>query len=466
MTTGPMGKHARRLAIALLAASTLAPVSAAAQAKESVEDRLDRLEAMIVAMQQQMQAGQTGGAQAETVEELRAALAETKAQNQAIAAQQASTEERVAQVEKNDANGFRVGDTTVKIGGYAKLDAKSLRTSAGQLPGDSLGRDFLIPSLIPVGGESSGWDTHFHARQTRVIVSTSTPVGDSAVGTHLEMDFLATAGGDQRVSNSYSPRVRQAFITYDGWTFGQAWSNFQNTGALPDSVDFVGTMPGTVFVRQPLIRYKTKSGFSISAENPETTLTTGTGGRILPSDDKLPDFTVRYDGSNFTVAGILRQLTASDTVLGATDGASTLGYGVSVSGKLPIGGNGDDLRVMATVGEGLGRYMGANIVNDAAITPDGDLEAIATYSGSAAFRHVWSPKARSSIGGSYFKADNPVDLTGGSPTDEVWNAFGNFIYSPVPKLDLGIEYMYAERTNEAGLDGNLQQVQFMAKYAF
>ncbi|MEZ5681675.1 MAG: DcaP family trimeric outer membrane transporter [Erythrobacter sp.] len=444
----------------------LVPASAAAQDRETVEERLDRLEAMIVAMQQQMNDAPTNAEQAQTVAELRTAVAEAKAQSEAVAAQQAQTSERVAVVEKNDGNGFRVGSTTVKIGGYAKLDAKSIRTSAGQLPGDSVGRDFLIPSLIPVGtGDSSGWDTHFHARQSRLVIGTSTPVGDKAVGTHLEMDFLVTAGGDQRVSNSYVPRLRQAFITYDGWTFGQAWSNFQNVAALPDSVDFVGTMPGTVFVRQPLIRYKSKSGFSVSVENPETALTSATGGRILPADDKLPDITARYDGKGFAIAGIVRQLSASDAIL--PNGSDTaFGYGISVSGKIPIGSGGDDFRFMATAGEGLGRYMGANIVNDAAIDANGELDPIATYSGFGVFRHVWSPKARSSIGGSYFKADNPVLLTSGAPTDEVWNVFGNFIYSPAPKLDIGLEYVYAERTNEAGANGNLQELHLMAKYSF
>lgn len=454
-----------RLTAGLLAATMMVPAAAHASDRETVDQRLDRLEAMIMSLQQQMAGQQANAAQSETVSQLSAAVAETRAQNAELAQQQAETQERVAKVEKDSGNGFRVGNTNVSLGGYVKLDAKSLRTSGGELPSGSAGLDFLIPSLIPVGGSSSGWDTHFHGRQSRLIVKTSTPVGDKSVGTHLEMDFMVTSGGDQRVSNSYSPRMRQAFITYDGWTFGQAWSNFQNVGALPDSVDFVGTMPGTVFVRQPMIRYKSDSGFSVSVENPETTLTNSTGGRILPTDDKLPDITARYDGKGFTIAGIVRQLTASDAIL-ASGGDSALGYGVSVSGKFPIGSGGDDIRVMGTVGEGLGRYMGANIVNDAAIDVDGNLDPIATYSGFAAFRHVWSPKARSTLAGSYFKADNPVALTGGSPTDEVWNVLANLIYSPVPKLDIGLEYMYAERTNEAGQDGSLQQVQLGAKYSF
>ena len=73
---------------------------------------------------------------------------------------------------------------------------------------------------------------------------------------------------------------------------------------------------------------------------------------------------------------------------------------------------------------------------------------------------------RSSIGGAYFKADNPILLTTDQVTDESWNAFANVIWSPVPPLDIGIELMYAERSLEDGRSGNLQRVQFSTKYNF
>ncbi|MCB2046619.1 MAG: porin [Novosphingobium sp.] len=445
-------------AASLLGASALVP--ATAMARESVEDRLDRLEAMIVAMQQRMDAAQPTPADAQIAQEMRAAVAETRA----VAQQQGAIEQRVAKMEANDTKGFRVGGTQVTLGGYVKLDASTMRTSGGQLGSNAITRDFLIPSTIPIGGTASGWDTDYNARQTRVIVKTETPLGDKTLGGHLELDFMVTDGGDERVSNSYSPRMRQAFITYDGWTFGQAWTTFQNVGALPDSLDFVGTMPGTVFVRQPMVRKTFANGFSLALEQPETTVTTATGGRVLPGDDALPDIVVRYDSKILSVAGIVRQLKVTNDDFGMGSD-SAIGYGVSVSGKVPIGEK-DDFRFMATAGQGLGRYLGANIVNDAAVTATGKLDAIRTYSGFGAFRHVWSPKLRSTLAGSYFKADNPTTLTGFSPTDTVWNAFANIIYSPVPKLDLGVEYSYAERENEAGASGNMQKVQFSAKYSF
>lgn len=464
------GNYQRKMMAGLLAASMLMPVAAQANDHESVDARLDRLEAMITALQDQMANQQASTAQADAVNQLGAAVVETRAQNQALAEQQAATEARVAQVEKSDRSGFHVGDTAISIGGYVKFDAISSRTSAGQLANDSIVRDFLIPSTIPVGaGNDSGWDTDFSARQSRFNIKTSTPVGDKSVNTLIELDFMATPGDGERTTNSYTPRIRQAIVSYDGWTIGQTWSTFFNVGALPDTLDFIGTTPGTVFIRQPMIRYTTKGGLSFAVENPESTITTSTGGRLVPGDDGLPDIVARYDlksGRNsFSIAAIGRQLkvTNDDFGLGSD---STLGYGVSLAGTIGIGAK-DDFRFMFNAGEGLGRYIGLNIVNGAAIDPvTGKLDAIASYSGFGAYRHVWSPKLRSTIAGSYFKADNPVLLTGGSPTDTVWNALANIIYSPVPKLDFGLEYMYAERENEAGLSGNLQKLQMSAKYSF
>ncbi|WP_066552043.1 DcaP family trimeric outer membrane transporter [Croceicoccus bisphenolivorans] len=457
------GAH-KAIAASLLAATALVPASAHAQA--SVEDRLDRLEAMIKALEARMDAQAPTADDAAAVTEMRAAVAETRA----VATKQTELETRVAAVEASDKSGFRIGDTTFKIGGYVKLDAISQRTSAGQFANDNIVRDFLIPSTIPVGtGDSSGWDTELSARQTRFNISTSTPVMGKPLNSMIEMDFMVTPGDGERTTNSYTPRIRHAFLTYDGWTVGQTWSTFFNVGALPDSVDFIGTTPGTIFIRQPLVRYTTKSGFSIAVENPEATITTASGGRVTPGDDALPDVVLRYDKkvgkSAFSIAAIGRQLkvTDDDFALGSD---SVIGYGVSASGKIGIGES-DDFRFMVNAGEGLGRYVGLNIVNGAAIDMStGKLDAIASYSGFGAFRHVWNEKTRSTIAGSYFKADNPTDLTGTSPTDTVWNAFANIIYSPVPKLDVGVEYMYAERENEAGADGNMQKVQVSAKYSF
>ncbi|MGB3377935.1 MAG: DcaP family trimeric outer membrane transporter, partial [Allopontixanthobacter sediminis] len=180
-----------------------------------------------------------------------------------------------------------------------------------------------------------------------------------------------------------------------------------------------------------------------------------------------PDIVLRYnyggDWGSLTAAGIVRTLNVADDDFGMED--SALGYGLSLSGQIKIGER-DDLRFMGTAGDGLGRYIGLNIVNDAAVDLNGNLDPIFTYSGFAAYRHFWTSDLRSTIAGSYFRADNPVMLTGNQVTDESWNGFVNLVWSPVSRLDLGIEYMYAERTLEDGRSGDLQKIQVSSRFSF
>ncbi|MEM1197193.1 MAG: DcaP family trimeric outer membrane transporter [Pseudomonadota bacterium] len=457
----------------LLAATCLTAAPAFAQST-SVEDRLDRLEALVEGLIERLDAQQ--GANQQQAAAIQAEQQAMREQAEAaLLATRALETRQTALAAKldtppsgSDEDGFKVGKTRITYDGYVKLDAISQRTSGGQLPNNSILRDFLIPVAIPVGGEASGFDTDFSARQTRFLFKTETDVGaDHKLTGLIELDFNVTEGGNERISNSFVPRIRQALINYDNWTFGQGWSTFQNVGALPDSLDFIGVTPGTVFDRQPLIRY-TNGGLQIAVEQPETVVTSQTGARVLAGDDQLPDVVARYnwsgDWGSLSAAGILRQLHVStDDLMGVDDDA--LGYGLSVSGKVNIG-DGDDFRFMATAGDGLGRYIGLNIVNDAAIKMDGSLDPIFTYSGFAAYRHQWSDKVRSSLAGAYFKADNPVLLTTDQVTDESWNVFANLIWNPVGPIDIGVELMYAERTLEDGQSGNLQRLQFSTRYNF
>ncbi|UYV17446.1 porin [Porphyrobacter sp. ULC335] len=466
----------------MLAASALVAAPALAQ-EQSVDARLDRLEKLVEGLITRLDA--EAGAKAEQAEALAAVRAETgaiRAEQQAMRSEVEETEATTRtlsakQAEMSDklidfaiapGEGFKMGKTRVTYGGYVKLDATSQRTSGGQIAGNSILRDFLFPSSIPVGGQASGFDTDFSARQTRFLFKTETDVGtDHKLSSLIELDFNVTEGGNERVTNSFTPRIRHALINYDNWTFGQGWSTFQNVGALPDSLDFIGVTPGTVFDRQPLIRY-TKGGLQLAVEQPETVVTAQNGAMVTPGDDQIPDIVGRYnwsgDWGQFTAAAIVRQLHVStDDLMGVDDAA--WGYGLSLSGKLKVGAQ-DDLRFMATAGDGLGRYIGLNIVNDAAIKMDGTLDPIFTWSGFAAYRHVWTDKLRSNLAGSYFKADNPVRLTTNQVTDESWNAFANLIWTPVGPLNVGIEVMYATRTLEDGRTGNLQRIQLSTQYNF
>jgi hypothetical protein len=82
------------------------------------------------------------------------------------------------------------------------------------------------------------------------------------------------------------------------------------------------------------------------------------------------------------------------------------------------------------------------------------------------YRHLWSETWRSNLTLGYLSVDNDTDLTGMGVTKNASSVHINLIYSPVPKLDFGVEYMHANRKVENGNEGALNRFQFSAKYAF
>tara|TARA_R110002126_G_scaffold150368_1_gene296562 strand:- start:9442 stop:10605 length:1164 start_codon:yes stop_codon:yes gene_type:complete len=363
------------------------------------------------------------------------------------------------------ANGFNIGDTDVTFGGYVKLDAMYTDSSDGQIA-TGIGRDFYIPSLTPVGGADEGGTFDFHARQSRFFFKTSTKLENGkTIGGHIELDFMVTAGGDERITNSYSPRLRQAFITYDGWLFGQAWSTFMDLNALPDTLDFIGNTDAMPFARQAQIRY-TSGNFQVAIENPETTITPfGGGGRIVTDDNATPDLVFKYGQKTgwgtWSVSALVRQL-AYET---ATIDTTTSAFGLSATAKIMLANN-NDIRLSATTGSGLGRYIGLNAVNGAVLDATNELDTIDSTAFSVAYRHNWNSQWRSNLVYSMLSVDNDTVLTGVSATKTTSSWTTNLLFQAAKKLMFGVEYKFANREVESGLDGDMHRLQFSAKYDF
>jgi hypothetical protein len=146
---------------------------------------------------------------------------------------------------------------------------------------------------------------------------------------------------------------------------------------------------------------------------------------------------------------------------------STWSGAAVVSGKFNFGK--DDVRLMLQYGT-LGRYVALNFSNDAAVTANGDLDTVDGFAGFVAYRHVWTPKLRSTV--SYamqsYDIDDSLTLATNtySPNQSSWSAFANIFYSPLPKLDIGAEYRYAVRELENGTDGDLSRLELTTKYSF
>lgn len=322
-------------------------------------------------------------------------------------------------------SGFEIDlgdDKKITFGGYIKVDGR-------YVDGDIAYRDFWIGNGTPMEEDASQF--RIFANETRF--NTKYQHGD--LTGFIEMDFYG-GGGNEVISNSYHPRIRHAFIRYQGVTAGQTWSTLMNTSAIPETADFAGATVGLAFIRQGQVRYE-NGGFAVAIENPESF-----GGDT--SNDAIPDviakYTFKQDWGNVSLAGIGRELNTNG-------GDSETAFGFSLAGKINLFDK-DDFRFQVHQGE-LGRYVG---VTAAADLVGEEVETTTAY--LAAYRHYWTDTLRSTF------------LYGRVETDEAdtdnsqWSV--NLFTNLTTELAVGFEFGEFEMhsSNASSFYG-----QFSARYA-
>jgi hypothetical protein len=62
--------------------------------------------------------------------------------------------------------------------------------------------------------------------------------------------------------------------------------------------------------------------------------------------------------------------------------------------------------------------------------------------------------------------DNDVTLTGLTANESTSSWAVNAFYSPLSKLDIGVELRVAEREIESGVDGSMNRLQGVLRYSF
>jgi hypothetical protein len=220
-----------------------------------------------------------------------------------------------------------------------------------------------------------------------------------------------------------------------------------------------------------LIRYKS-GNISIALENPETTVTQGTTS-VESDDDVAPDLVLRFDKKwkkgSVAIAGIGRILKVDNSgapspigVLGTIDDTA-IGWGVSASGVYESGPS--RFTAMATVGEGIGRYVGLNLRDDVIVSPTNQLDTPLLYAGFVSYRYAFADKWKAIGTLSGFKSETPA-FASLALTKSVYSGNLDVLYNPIKPLIVGFGFRYAKRTLENGLSGNLRRAQFSAQYNF
>ena len=294
------------------------------------------------------------------------------------------------------------------------------------------------------------------AKTTRLGLDFNTNVGgDNKLGGKVEVDFA----GSTTDSNG-ALRIRHAYLTYNNWLFGQTTSNFLSNHA-PEMIDFATNVGGGTAARIPQVRY----GFNlapatklfISAEEGDSS-----GKNIKYS---VPNLTAKLTQGFADGKGSVSARALVENYKSADDSDTAWGLAAGVNYQVM-----DPLKISADVSyvDGNSNYLyGSNsayVVN----TSNGKIAQNEAFGVQVGGTYKFNEKLRSTLAYGALFADDGTDYArlNKAANEEVYQAWINFIYSPVKPLDLGVEYINGKRDTFAGDSYKDNRVGLMAKYSF
>jgi len=364
---------------------------------------------------------------------------------------------------------FRVpgSDVAMKIGGIVWT---SLINTF-----DALGSDdrFLTYSIPTEGTPEAGKGRRLSlwAGASRFSFDVRTPTELGQMRAFIEGDFA----GENRAF-----RLRHAYGQYGHFLIGQTWSTFSDPDADNLDIDFEGINAENV-QRQAQVRYFTmlREGLrlGVAVEYPTASIT---GGQAV---NQVPDLVGRLvrqlpRGGHLQAAVVLRQ------VRGEIEDRpnvveSAFAWGLSASGvvSVPRWNEQDRLIFQVNAGKGIARYI--NDLNsaggqDAIFTPEGELRVLGAYGYYVDYEHNWGRRTwlglslndlRSSLIWGHVRVSNLQEQSGDAyhKTDRLSL---NLVWSPIPRVDLGTEFLWGRRENRDGSAGTARQFQLRMRFLF
>jgi hypothetical protein len=325
--------------------------------------------------------------------------------------------------------------------------------------------DKFITADIPVDDPTApaGGSVDVMAIPSRFNLDIRTPTGVGYMRAFLEADF---AGSDNTL------RLRHAFGQWRRFLFGQTWTTFSDPEAVPDGIDFEG-LNAELHFRQPQVRWTWAAAehlrVALALENPDPEITG------LTAANRRPDFIsrVRWEPEtrrHLQAAAIFRQLKGFPSNAPANLVAAN-GWGVTVSGVWPSPVLSERDRVLFQVnrGTGIGHYIndlnaagGQDAVYDATTNT---VLALPALSGYASYEHWWSARFHSAFTAGSVYVKN-LDIEPAAAYHLTRRYSGNFIWSPIPRLDLVAEILSGIRFNKDGHRENASQIQIGSTFRF
>ncbi len=359
-------------------------------------------------------------------------------------------------------------DSAIKFGGQARM---TLVNTLGPLGTD----DRFVTSSIPVGSDpEAGKDarTVYSPSASRFGIDLRTPFATRTVRTFIEGDFAGS-------KNTF--RLRHAFMQSNRWVIGQTWSTFSDPEAEPVGLDFEGLNAISLF-RQPQIRYthplREQLQLALALENPAPDLTGASPVNLTP------DFIARLRWEPKSAMTGPLKLSSTQHVQAAIIGRqlrgevtdqpeltlSTGGVGVNVSGELvPRWDRDDRIKFATNNGWGIGKYitdLGTLGGQDAVYDPtSGTLRALPVSSAYFGYERKWRPTFVSAYTYGIVNVAN-LDIQPDDALKRTQRTSFNVTWSPVPQMDLAVEFLLGTRVNKNGQQATSSQIQTGWIYRF
>jgi hypothetical protein len=405
-------------------------------------------------------------------------------------------------------------DTSIRVGGEAWFEIFYWITGGNpnaqhqHNPG-ATGTSNSLP-LSKSGSANNGALAKGHAvwqesmTRSKLNFETRTPSAWGEARTFIEFDFTTPASGTRplAIADNVSLRLRYAYGTLGGWLGGQANSNFSDSDAGLETISFGGLHGGPGPSRLPQLRYTAPltgwglpGALSVSAETPETdwwSPRAGVEGQYAggatPLKAAAPDLTAAWyipqPWGHVDFSAVVRpSLQVKDGLF--TD-RNFVGWGVHFSGDVKprwFGWDRDYIVWSVQYGVGMGRYMSwgsgngsqamvsnytTALASNPATAATISVKPVTAFGGYVGYRHQFTPTIRSNIGFGLSHQDvnglNGVVCPFGSAgrltgaggcnlNEEVDSAVVNVVWSPVPFVDVGLEYYFGHRFTTGGQRG-------------
>lgn len=330
----------------------------------------------------------------------------------------------------------------------------------------------FIPYDIPVHG-------NYNTRQKLMMDATTSRVylkaitNSRALGrvvVFVDTDFRGGA------ENSYTPRLRSAYVSFLGFTFGRDVTTFCDLQAAPETIDFQGPNAYN-FNFATMIRYEVSFArdrlqFGVAAEMPNVKGTYNDNFAEL--NQRIPDFPAFLQlswgnnrESHIRASGVVRNMYIRN--LRTNKNTSLLGWGAQFSGTIKVA---RPLRLFmnGVYGEGITPYIQDLTGSGLDFTPNPQnadkIQTMPMWGWQAAAQ--LNLTRRLALSGGYSEVH--VRTNHGYYADDEYKRgryiFGNLFYAITPRCKIAAEYLYGTRKDMNGNANHANRANLMVQYNF